>query len=84
MDAGRVQTAETVILGELKALLEKNITERVVATGLRKLVAEEKVKALAESKEKEGAGGVVEGDGKTMEKRGWKGLSFRKPAKRKR
>ena len=79
-----VQRAEQAILKELKMLLEKDITERVVATGLRKLVAEEKAKAVAESKGKEdGVGpGVVEGEGKPMEKRGWKGLSFRKPGKR--
>ncbi|KAI9458532.1 hypothetical protein HD554DRAFT_2224707 [Boletus coccyginus] len=80
-----VQSAEQAILKELKMLLEKDITERVVATGLRKLVAEEKAKAVAESKGKEGAGvgvGVVEGEGKPMEKKGLKGLSFRKPGKR--
>ena len=73
-----VQSAEQAILKELRALLEKDITERVVAAGLRKLVAEEKAKA-AESKGKDG---VVEGEGKTTDKRAWKGLSFRKPGKR--
>ncbi|KAF8557516.1 SET-domain-containing protein [Imleria badia] len=77
-----VQSAEHAILSELKVLLEKDITERVVAAGLRKLVAEEKAKVLADSKGKEGAGAGLDGEGKSMEKRGWKGLSFRKPGKR--
>lgn len=76
-----VQSAEHAILRELKALLEKDITERVVAAGLRKLVAEEKAKVMAKSKGKEG-GLAVDGEVKPAEKRGWKGLSFRKPGKR--
>ena len=78
-----VQCAEQAILRELKALLEKDITERVVAAGLRKLVAEEKAKAMAEVEAKAKEGGVVvDGEVKPAEKKGWKGLSFRKPGKR--
>ena len=73
-----VQSAQQAILRELKVLLEKDITERVVAAGLRKLVAEEKAKAAAESKDKP----EVDGEVKLAGKRGWKGLSFRKPGKR--
>lgn len=76
-----VQSAEQAIMRELKVLLEKDITERVIAAGLRKLVADEKAKAMAESKGKEG-GLLVDGEVKPAEKRGWKGLSFRKPGKR--
>ncbi|KAI6132920.1 hypothetical protein EV401DRAFT_1848992 [Pisolithus croceorrhizus] len=73
------QHAEQTILQELKTLLEKDITERIVAAGLRKLVAEEKAKA-ADAKTKEGADAMTET--KPTEKRGLKGLSFRKPGKR--
>ncbi|KAH7882975.1 hypothetical protein F5I97DRAFT_1815193 [Phlebopus sp. FC_14] len=74
-----VQCAEQAILHELMGLLEKDITERVVAVGLRKLVTEEKARA-ADAKMKEGVDGVA--GPKPAEKRGLKGLSFRKPGKR--
>ncbi|KAL4071765.1 hypothetical protein J3A83DRAFT_4092542 [Scleroderma citrinum] len=74
-----VHHAGQTIVQELKALLEKDITERLVAAGLRKLVAEEKTKA-ADAKMKESSDVVMES--KLVEKRGLKGLSFRKPGKR--
>ncbi|KAG6331507.1 hypothetical protein ID866_7581 [Astraeus odoratus] len=74
-----VQQAEQTIVKELKVLLEKDITERLVAAGLRKLVAEEKAK-VPDTKTKDNTDGTVEA--KPVEKRGLKGLSFRKPGKR--
>lgn len=74
-----IHHAGQTIVQELKSLLEKDITERMVAAGLRKLVAEEKTK-VADAKVKEGVDAVVES--KPVEKRGLKGLSFRKPGKR--
>ena len=71
-----VQQAGQTIIKELKGLLEKDITERVIAADLRKLVADEKVKA-AETKAKEGP--EVANEQRPAEKRGLKGLSFRKP-----
>ncbi|KAG1765641.1 hypothetical protein EDD22DRAFT_978683 [Suillus occidentalis] len=63
-----VQKAADTIVKELKVLLEKDITER--------LVADEKAK-LAETKAREGPEMVNEQ--RPAEKRGLKGLSFRKP-----
>ncbi|KIK99556.1 hypothetical protein PAXRUDRAFT_497522 [Paxillus rubicundulus Ve08.2h10] len=77
-----VLSAEQTIVQELKVLLEKDITERVVAAGLRKLVAEEKEKAKAAAESKGKDGDIAEGEMKLVEKRGLKGLSFRKPGKR--
>ncbi|KAG1822369.1 hypothetical protein EV424DRAFT_1472179 [Suillus variegatus] len=71
-----VQKAADTIIKELKVLLEKDITERVAAADLRKLVADEKAK-VAESKAREGPEMVNEQ--RPAEKRGLKGLSFRKP-----
>ncbi|KAG1888342.1 hypothetical protein F4604DRAFT_2032796 [Suillus subluteus] len=71
-----VQKAADTIVKELKVLLEKDITERVAAADLRKLVADEKAK-FAETKAREGPEMVNEQ--RPAEKRGLKGLSFRKP-----
>ncbi|KIK41867.1 hypothetical protein CY34DRAFT_805567 [Suillus luteus UH-Slu-Lm8-n1] len=71
-----VQKATDTIVKELKVLLEKDITERVAAADLRKLVADEKAK-VAETKAREGPEMVNEQ--RPAEKRGLKGLSFRKP-----
>lgn len=71
-----VQKAADTIVKELKVLLEKDITERVAAVDLRKLVADEKAK-VAETKAREGPEMVNEQ--RPAEKRGLKGLSFRKP-----
>ncbi|KAG1737512.1 uncharacterized protein EDB91DRAFT_1237881 [Suillus paluster] len=71
-----VQQATDTIVKELKVLLEKDITERVAAADLRKLVADEKAK-VAETKAKEGS--EITNEQRPAEKRGLKGLSFRKP-----
>jgi histone-lysine N-methyltransferase SETD1 len=71
-----IQQAGDTIIKELTVLLEKDITERVVGADLRKLIADEKVKA-AETKAKEGL--EVASEQRPAEKRGLKGLSFRKP-----
>jgi hypothetical protein len=71
-----VQKAADTIVKELKVLLEKDITERVAAADLRKLVADEKAK-FAETKVREGPEMVNEQ--RPAERRGLKGLSFRKP-----
>ncbi|KAH7928848.1 hypothetical protein BV22DRAFT_1003907 [Leucogyrophana mollusca] len=75
-----VQQAGESIVRELKVLLEKDITERVVAVDIRRLVADEKAK-VAETRVKEGLE-VAESKPVEKEKRGLKGLSFRKPNKR--
>ncbi|KAG0704160.1 hypothetical protein DFH29DRAFT_989141 [Suillus ampliporus] len=71
-----VQQATDTIVKELKVLLEKDITERVAAADLRKLVADEKAK-VAETKAREGP--ETTNEQRPAEKRGLKGLSFRKP-----
>lgn len=71
-----VRQAGDTIVKELTVLLEKDITERVVATDLRKLVADEKAK-VAETKAREGP--EIASEQRPVEKRGLKGLSFRKP-----
>ncbi|KAG2126600.1 hypothetical protein DEU56DRAFT_539512 [Suillus clintonianus] len=71
-----VQQAADTIVKELKGLLEKDITERVAAADLRKLIADEKAK-VAETKAREGPETINEQ--RPAEKRGLKGLSFRKP-----
>lgn len=71
-----VQQAGSTIIKELTVLLEKDITERVVAADLRKLVMDEKAKA-AETKAREGP--ELANEQRPAERRGLKGLSFRKP-----
>ena len=85
-----VDEAERLVLNELRSLLEKDITDRVVGVHIRKMIAEERSK-----RERERETGVVAmrpgqewlaptqiqgpGDGKMeTERRGLKGLSFRK------
>ena len=75
-----IHHAGQAIVQELKSLLEKDITERLVAAGLRKLVTEEKSKVADAAKVKEGTAVVTES--KPVEKRSLQGLSFRKPGKR--
>ncbi|KAH7907815.1 hypothetical protein BJ138DRAFT_1013933 [Hygrophoropsis aurantiaca] len=77
-----VNQAEESIVRELKVLLEKDITERVIAVDIRKLVSDEKAK-ITEMKVKAGVE-VVEQKPAEKEKRSLKGLSFRKPNKRER
>jgi hypothetical protein len=69
-----VEQAEQIIIKELKGLLEKDVMERVVATSLRKVAAEEKAKRVVD--------GSVVIEQKPVEKKGIQGLSFKKQNKR--
>jgi len=71
-----VEQAQQSIFRELRTLLEKDITDRVVAPMLRRFVAEEKAKSRGET----GTLGVPEQ--KPLEKKGLKGLSFKKQIKK--
>jgi histone-lysine N-methyltransferase SETD1 len=73
-DEDLVEQAREIIVRELRALLEKDVVERVVGANLRRV--------LAEVRERNVAGVGVDGDalGKPVEKRGLKGLSFKKRA----
>lgn len=70
-----VAEAEEMIMKELKALLEKDVTDRVVGTHIRKMAMEERSKrgadTTAKSAREETVGGLESA-------RGLKGLSFRK------
>ena len=74
-DDDKVEEAERLILKELRALLERDVMDRVIGTKLRQMVADEK--------ERKARGVKVDGlEGDTTveekEKRGLKGLSFKK------
>ena len=71
-----VEQAQQSIFRELRTLLEKDIVDRIVAPMLRRLVADEKTKTRGET----GAPGVPEQ--KPLEKKGLKGLSFKKQIKK--
>lgn len=77
-DEELVDQAQQIIMKELRVLLEKDITERVVGTDLRRLAAEERKKRDMGSKESE----ELALDQKPKEKKGLKGLSFKKQNKR--
>lgn len=68
------EKAEQIIIKELKGLLEKDVMERVVATNLRKMAAEEKAKRALD--------GNITIEQKPVEKKGIQGLSFKKQHKR--
>lgn len=70
-----VEEAERLILKELRTLLERDVMDRVIGVKLRQMVADEK-----ERKAKGVKIDVVEGDTvvEEKEKRGLKGLSFKK------
>ncbi|KAH9947798.1 hypothetical protein B0H21DRAFT_691297 [Amylocystis lapponica] len=88
-----VQQAEKIILKDLRAVLEKDVIERIVGNRIRRLVAEEKTKrgtkiagVLDESLARVNPVNTVAdqeatGESKSHE-RGLKGLSFRKQKKR--
>ncbi|KAJ3504612.1 hypothetical protein NLJ89_g7849 [Agrocybe chaxingu] len=63
-----VAEARKLILEELKGLLEKDISERVVGQDLKKLIMEEKIKGAS----------AVQQEDKPLEKKGLKGLSFKR------
>ena len=76
-----VDQAQKIIFKELRGLLEKDITERVVGTTLRRVFAEEKAKSVAQEM------GLDHKEGEILtkepgEKRSLKGLSFKKARKR--
>ena len=75
-----VDQGEQIIIRELRAALEKDVTERLIGSELRKMVAHEKVRR-AEEKAKAGGRDAESGE-QRAEKRGLKGLSFKKPNKR--
>ena len=77
-----VEHAEQMIVKELKGMLEKDVTERIVGAHVRKMVNQDKARK-AEEKVKAGREGRAEEIGEPKsEKRGLKGLSFKKPRKR--
>ena len=75
-----IDQSEQTIVRELKMLLEKDVTERVIGSELRKMVTHEKVRK-AEGRAKAGGKDTESGE-QRAEKRGLKGLSFKKPNKR--
>jgi hypothetical protein len=70
-----VELAQQFIIKELKAMLEKDITERVVGATVRRTFAEVKAKKVRE------IGGNLANEEKPVEKKGLKGLSFKKQRK---
>ncbi|OCH94594.1 hypothetical protein OBBRIDRAFT_769324 [Obba rivulosa] len=80
-DTELVDQAEKLILKDLRTMLEKDAMERVVGSGLRRLVADEKArkgsKVVAGVAERE-----RENETKAAERVGLKGLSFRKEKKK--
>lgn len=70
-----VEEAERVILKELRTLLERDVMDRVIGVKLRQMVTDEK-----ERKVRGGKADGVDGDAtaEEKEKRGLKGLSFKK------
>ncbi|KAI0943146.1 hypothetical protein AcV7_002374 [Taiwanofungus camphoratus] len=92
-DSELVEQAEKIILKDLKTLLEKDVTERVVGGGVRRIVAEEKGKrgmkgagATEERMPRVDGRAADQEPGTASEQRPWekslKGLSFRKERKR--
>lgn len=78
-----VDQAEQMIVKELKGMLEKDVTERIVGAHLRKMVNQDKVRKAEEKAKAGGREGRAEEIGELKsEKRGLKGLSFKKPRKR--
>ena len=73
-----VDEAQKVIIKELAGLLEKDIAERVVGSTMRRVVAAERARKQTEKS------GIGAKDGKPVEKKSLKGLSFKKERKRER
>ncbi|EIW53395.1 uncharacterized protein TRAVEDRAFT_154887 [Trametes versicolor FP-101664 SS1] len=87
-DAELVEQAEKTILRDLRALLEKDVVERVVASQVRRVVTDERTKKGTRVADTPVA---VDGhapevhealDAKYLDKTGLRGLSFRKQKKR--
>ncbi|KAI0372469.1 hypothetical protein BV20DRAFT_939690 [Pilatotrama ljubarskyi] len=86
-DAELVEQAEKSILRDLRALLEKDVVERVVASQVRRVVLDERTKKGTRVPEAAAVDGHVPEthdalDGKYLDKTGLRGLSFRKQKKR--
>ena len=75
-DDDLVEEAERLVLKELRTLLERDVMDRVIGVKLRQMVADEEKARKARGGKVEG----VEGDAavEEKEKRGLKGLSFKK------
>ncbi|KAH9854604.1 hypothetical protein C2E23DRAFT_817177 [Lenzites betulinus] len=87
-DVELIEQAEKTILRDLRALLEKDIVERVVASQIRRVVIDERSKKGARVADTPANvdGHIPEThdvlEGKYMDKAGLRGLSFRKQKKR--
>jgi hypothetical protein len=79
-DGELIEQAVRTIVKDLRGLLEKDIVDRVVGTTLRKVALEEKAKRAAKLTD-DSAVGVEQ---KVTERKGLKGLSFKKQPKRER
>lgn len=75
-----VEEAQKIILRDLRSLLEKDVTDRVVASSIRRMVVDEKAKRSSKgaTRTEERAESVQTGETKSNEKLALKGLSFRK------
>ncbi|KAI0649953.1 hypothetical protein C8Q79DRAFT_997924 [Trametes meyenii] len=87
-DAELIEQAEKTILRDLRAILEKDVVERVVASQVRRVVTAERTKKGVRVVDATPAadGHAPEGhdalDGKYLDRAGLRGLSFRKQKKR--
>ena len=70
-EAEMIAEAQNLIIQELRSLLEKDISEKLVGQELKKFIAEERSKATS----------AVQREQKPLEKKGLKGLSFKKQVK---
>jgi [histone H3]-lysine4 N-trimethyltransferase SETD1 len=66
-----IAEAQNLIIQELRSMLEKDISEKLVAQELKKFIAEERSKATS----------MLQREQKPLEKKGLKGLSFKKQVK---
>jgi histone-lysine N-methyltransferase SETD1 len=66
-----IAEAQNLIVQELRSMLEKDISEKLVGQELKKFIAEERSKATS----------VLQREQKPLEKKGLKGLSFKKQVK---
>ena len=67
-----IAEAQNLIIQELRSLLEKDISEKLVGQELKKFIVEERSKATS----------ALQREQKPLEKKGLKGLSFKKQAKK--
>ncbi|KAI0325507.1 hypothetical protein GY45DRAFT_1287086 [Cubamyces sp. BRFM 1775] len=87
-DAELIEQAQKTVLRDLRALLEKDVVERVVASQVRRVITDHRSKKTARTTEAIATvnGHVPESqdvlDAKLLDKTGLRGLSFRKQKKR--